>query len=61
MTTIPLLAGVAILLAVAAHAGAQIRRPEVRVEAEPKTLLNSDTRVESASLLGLTPRLPLAV
>ncbi len=47
---------VAALLAIHTAAGAQTRLPEVRVEGKRETPLNNDTRADSASLLGLTPR-----
>ena len=52
----------AVLLALSnhtTHSWAQTRlpvMPEVRVEAKRATPLNNDTRADSASLLGLTPR-----
>lgn len=47
---------VAASLVASLSAYAQMRLPEVRVEAQRDTPLNNDTRAESASLLGLTPR-----
>jgi iron complex outermembrane receptor protein len=46
----------ALATAFALPARAQTRLPEVRVEAKRDSPLNNDTRAESASLLGLTPR-----
>ena len=53
-----LLTPLAIALAAAfvLPARAQTRLPEVRVEARRDSPLNNDTRTDSASLLGLTPR-----
>ena len=50
------LLALAMLLALRAPVGAQTRLPEVRVDAKRDTPLNNDTRTDSASLLGLTPR-----
>ena len=50
------LLALAMLLALSAPVGAQTRLPEVRVDAKRDTPLNNDTRTDSASLLGLTPR-----
>ncbi len=44
------------LLALSVPAWTQTRLPEVRVDAKRDTPLNNDTRTDSASLLGLTPR-----
>ena len=46
----------ALLAAGSLPAFAQTRLPEVRVEARRDSPLNNDTRADSASLLGLTPR-----
>ena len=46
----------ALLAAFSPVALAQTRLPEVRVEVARETPLNNDTRADSASLLGLTPR-----
>jgi iron complex outermembrane receptor protein len=50
----PLALALATAFTLPAHA--QTRLPEVRVEAKRDSPLNNDTRAESASLLGLTPR-----
>ncbi len=50
----PLAIALAAAFALPAHA--QTRLPEVRVEAKRDSPLNNDTRADSASLLGLTPR-----